>query len=192
MFEVSAATQVFIATLAIAVVFGIVAARSHFCVMGAVSDWVNMGDRCRLRSWLLAMATATLGFTLLEWAGLIDTREMRIDYRSAQFAWTRFLIGGLLFGIGMTLASGCSSKNLVRLGGGNLKSLIVLFAVAALALAMMRGDLYGLLFHGWMRHLPGYHRHFNIGSRVYLSSRLHGARQRPDREGATLFNGARE
>lgn len=153
MIEINAATQVFTGTLVIAVIFGMSAARSHFCVMGAVADWVSMGDRCRLRSWLLAIATAMLGLTLLQWAGLVDTHDMRIDYRNTQFAWARYVLGGLLFGIGMTLASGCSSKNLVRLGGGNLKSLIVLFAVGLLAVAMTRGELYALLFHGWMRHL---------------------------------------
>jgi uncharacterized membrane protein YedE/YeeE len=31
-------------------------------------------------------------------------------------------VGGILFGFGMTLASGCGSKTLIRLGGASLKS----------------------------------------------------------------------
>ena len=44
-----------------------------------------------------------------------------------------------MFGVGMVLASGCSSKSLVRLGAGNLKSLVVLLAMAVSALGAMRG-----------------------------------------------------
>ena len=55
--------------------------------------------------------------------------------------WLSNLVGGLLFGIGMVLASGCGSKTLVRVGGGNLKSLVVLFVLAVAAYATMRGVL---------------------------------------------------
>ena len=39
----------------------------------------------------------------------------------------------------MVLASGCGSKTLVRIGGGNLKSLVVLFVLALAAFATLRG-----------------------------------------------------
>ena len=38
----------------LAFIFGAVGNKTHFCTMGAVSDWVNMGDTSRLRMWLLA------------------------------------------------------------------------------------------------------------------------------------------
>ena len=53
--------------------------------------------------------------------------------------WLSNLVGGLLFGFGMVLASGCGSKTLVRVGGGNLKSLVVLCVLAVAAYATMRG-----------------------------------------------------
>ncbi|MGA1325882.1 MAG: YeeE/YedE family protein, partial [Rubrivivax sp.] len=37
-------TQVLWAAFAIALVFGAVAQRTHFCTMGAVADIVNIGD----------------------------------------------------------------------------------------------------------------------------------------------------
>ena len=52
-----------------------------------------------------------------------------------------YVVGGFLFGIGMTLASGCGSRNLVRLGGGNLKSLVVLLFLALTAYMTMKGVL---------------------------------------------------
>jgi hypothetical protein len=53
--------------------------------------------------------------------------------------WLSNLIGGLLFGVGMVLASGCGSKTLVRIGGGSLKSLVVFFVLAIAAYATLRG-----------------------------------------------------
>ena len=55
-----------------------------------------------------------------------------------------------MFGIGMTLASGCGNKILIRIGGGNIKSIFVLVIAGLMALLMTRTDFYGLLFHSWM------------------------------------------
>ena len=46
------ATQVLWAAFALAVVFGAITQRTHFCTMGAVSDIVNMGDWARMRMWV--------------------------------------------------------------------------------------------------------------------------------------------
>ena len=55
-----------------------------------------------------------------------------------------------MFGIGMTLASGCGNKILIRIGGGNIKSIFVLVVAGLMALLMTRTDFYGLIFHSWM------------------------------------------
>ena len=52
-------------------VMGAVANKTNFCTMGAVSDWVNMGDTGRLRAWLLAIAVAMLGVVVLEASGKV-------------------------------------------------------------------------------------------------------------------------
>ena len=44
-----------------------------------------------------------------------------------------------MFGFGMVLASGCGSKTLVRLGGGNLKSLVVFVVLGLAAFATLHG-----------------------------------------------------
>jgi uncharacterized membrane protein YedE/YeeE len=105
--------------------------------MGAISDWVVMRDATRLRQWALAVAVAMAGFGLMAWLGWIS--PLNTVYASSQVAWLSALLGGGLFGVGMVLASGCSSKSLVRLAAGNLKSLVVLLAMAVSALAAMRG-----------------------------------------------------
>lgn len=116
---------------------GWVIQRTHFCTMGAISDWVIMRDATRLRQWGLAIAAATLGLGGMTWMGWLSPLDS--IYASPSFPWLSYTIGGLMFGAGMVLASGCPTKNLVRLGTGNLKALVVLLVLAVSALATLRG-----------------------------------------------------
>ncbi|MGH8630697.1 MAG: YeeE/YedE family protein [Burkholderiales bacterium] len=124
---------------ALGLTFGAVAHKTNFCAMGAVSDLVNMGHWNRMRMWLLAIAVAVLGAGALAASGTVDLT--RSFYTGARLTWLSHLVGGLLFGVGMTLASGCGSRNLVRLGGGNLKAFIVVLMLAATAYMTMKGGL---------------------------------------------------
>ncbi|HET7670490.1 MAG TPA: YeeE/YedE family protein [Burkholderiales bacterium] len=124
---------------ALAFVFGAVGNKTHFCTMGAVSDWVNMGDLSRMRMWLLAIAVALLGAAALQAAGLVDYSKS--IYTSPSLTWLSHLVGGFLFGAGMTLGSGCGSKTLIRVGTGNLKSLIVYVFLGIAAYMTLRGLL---------------------------------------------------
>jgi len=121
----------------LAFIFGAVGNKTNFCTMGAVSDWVNMGDTGRLRMWLLAMAVALLGSSALQLAGLVDLAKS--IYPGPNFTWLSYLVGGFLFGVGMTLGSGCGSKTLIRVGAGNLKSLIVYVFLGIAAYMTLRG-----------------------------------------------------
>ena len=121
----------------LAFVFGAVGNKTHFCTMGAVSDWVNMGDTGRLRMWLLAMAVALLGASALHVAGIVDLSKS--IYPSPNFTWLSYIVGGFLFGVGMTLGSGCGSKTLIRVGAGNLKSLVVYIFLGLAAYMTLRG-----------------------------------------------------
>lgn len=130
-------TQVLWATFLLSVFFGAITQRSHFCTMGAVSDIVNMGDWTRMRQWAFAVGVAMIGFGCLVYAGLVD--PSRVIYASTRWIWLSALIGGLLFGFGMVLASGCGSKTLVRIGGGSLKALVVLLVMGLSAFATLKG-----------------------------------------------------
>ena len=123
----------------LAFVFGAVGNRTNFCTMGAVSDWVNMGDLSRMRMWLLAIAVALIGTSALALAGLIDPAKS--IYPGPSFTWLSYIVGGFLFGVGMTLGSGCGSKTLIRIGAGNLKSLIVYVFLGIAAYMTLRGLL---------------------------------------------------
>jgi uncharacterized membrane protein YedE/YeeE len=111
--------------------------KTNFCTMGAVSDWVNMGDTGRLRMWLLAIAVALVGSSALQMAGVVDLSKS--IYPAPRLTWLSHIVGGFLFGVGMTLGSGCGSKTLIRIGAGNLKSLIVYVFLGIAAYMTLRG-----------------------------------------------------
>ncbi len=127
---------------ALAFVFGLVAAKTNFCTMGALSDVVNMGHWGRMRMWILAVAVAVAGTSALSYLGLIDLSKS-VPQRPL-LPWLSLLCGGLAFGVGMTLAGGCANKNLIRLGGGSVRSLVVLVFTAIASYMTLKG-----LFGQW-------------------------------------------
>lgn len=128
-------------SFAISFVLGAISARTQFCTLGAVSDIVNFGDYSRMRMWVLAMAVAIIGAQALYAFGLIDLSKA--FYVRPNVTWFSYLLGGLLFGVGMTLSSGCGSRTLVRIGGGNVKSLVVFVFLGISAYMTMKG-LFGI------------------------------------------------
>ncbi|MHB1076651.1 YeeE/YedE family protein [Thiobacillus sp.] len=154
--DFASAQSIFLwSTFAIALIMGAVVNKTNFCTMGAVSDWVNMSDTGRMRAWILAIAVGVLGVTALEAAGLVNVTGTFPPYRQTNFVWLENVLGGALFGIGMTLASGCGNKTLIRIGGGNLKSVMVLLVIALIAYFMINPfpgsdkTLYSTLFYPW-------------------------------------------
>jgi uncharacterized protein len=129
--------QVLWAAFGLAVVFGAIAQRTHFCTMGAVADIVNMGDWTRMRMWVLAIAVAIIGFNGMVALGWVEAKNS--VYAAPRLMWLSNVLGGLMFGFGMVLASGCGSKTLVRVGGGSLKSLAVFVVLGFAAYATLRG-----------------------------------------------------
>ncbi len=125
------------AVAALAVLFGALAHRTHFCTMGAVSDIVNMDDWTRMRQWVLAIGVAVVGVGCLAYAGQLDLSKT--IYASRRWLWLSAMVGGLMFGFGMVLASGCGSKTLVRIGSGSLKSMVVFLVIGISAFATLRG-----------------------------------------------------
>lgn len=133
----SLSTTVVLWGLGLGTILGFIASKTNFCTMGAVSDVVNMGSWGRMRAWMLAIAVAIIGTNLLSYFGYLDLSKT--IYTGSSFPWLTFLIGGLTFGIGMTLASGCGNKTLLRIGSGNLKSLVVFVFMGFAAIATLKG-----------------------------------------------------
>lgn len=131
------ANTVLVLAFALALFLGWVIQRTHFCTMGALSDWLFMRDASRLRQWALALAVGAGGFAGMTALGWISPEQT--IYALPRFPWLSYVLGGGIFGVGMVLASGCPTKNLVRLGGGSLKALVVLLVMGMSALATLRG-----------------------------------------------------
>jgi hypothetical protein len=176
-FDNFAAAQSFllIAGFVIAFIMGAIVNKTHFCTMGAVSDWVNMEHTGRLRAWGLAIGVALLGVVILEMLGLVNLNSSYPPYRNGQLIWAENLLGGILFGIGMTIAGGCGNKCLVRIGAGNLKSIVVFLIIGVVAYFMLNPfpgsdkTLYSMLFYPWLNPLA-----INMGNSQDLGTVLGG------------------
>jgi hypothetical protein len=135
----AAALAVLWGGLAIGLVLGAVAQASRFCTMGALADWFTYGGSARLMMWVLAVAVAAAGTLGLVGIGWLDaTRSLPW---SSRLLWLSCGVGGLIFGYGMVIASGCPQRSLVRAGAGSLKSLVVLIVAGLSAQMTLRGVL---------------------------------------------------
>ncbi len=134
---VPTSTLVASAALLAGVVFGAVAQRTRFCTMGALADMVFRQDYRRWRAWLLAIAVAMLGTQALHSTGVIDMYQS--IYLRPQVGWLGAVLGGWLFGWGMTLAGGCAQRTLVHVGEGNLRALIAAVTMGIWSYMTLRG-----------------------------------------------------
>jgi uncharacterized protein len=125
--------------LAIGAVFGAITAATNFCTMGALSDIHNFGDTRRFRAWILAAATALLGAQILQAAGIVNLSQSM--YLAPNLNWAGHILGGLMFGFGMVFAGGCASRNLTRLGAGDLRSLVILIVIGLAGYITLGGVL---------------------------------------------------
>ncbi|MGQ0672836.1 MAG: YeeE/YedE family protein [Hyphomicrobium sp.] len=137
--QADSAASLAIGGLVIGFGLGLLLERTGFCIMGGVSDWHSFGDTRRLRAWMLAAASAMAGVALLEAGGLVDLS--RAMYTAPRLNWAGHVTGGLLFGIGMVLGGGCASRNLVRAGSGDLRSLLALMVIGLFAEIALGGLL---------------------------------------------------
>ncbi len=121
------------AGLTIGFAFGFLAQRSRFCLRSAVIEFSRNLVGGKLTVWLFAFASAVITTQALVLLGAFDAADAR--QIAARGSLSGAAIGGALFGVGMILARGCSSRLLVLAAQGNLRSLIsgLVFAVAAQA-----------------------------------------------------------
>lgn len=123
----------FAAAFLVGIAYGVLAQRSHFCTMGALTDFFLFGGTRRLRGWILAAATGVL-LTQLAGLGLPLHAGQTIYGLPPGGDMLNAPLGGLLLGYGMVLAGGCPSRALVRAGTGSLTAALVLVLMTLLAL----------------------------------------------------------
>lgn len=128
-----------LAGLAGGLVLGLSARLGEFCTLGAIETAIWGGDQRRLRLWGLVLAVAILGTQAGAALGLIDlgaTMYHRIAWNPAAS-----VCGGLMFGYGMALAGNCGFGALVRFGGGDLRSLVVVVVMGIFGFIALSGPL---------------------------------------------------
>jgi uncharacterized protein len=118
---------------------GAIVYRTNFCAMGSISDMVSFGDTRRFRAWVLAATTALIGTQMLSQFGVVDLGKSM--YLGTSVNWLGNLVGGALFGFGMVFSGGCATRNLARVGGGDLKASMTLLVLGIAAYVTMTGVL---------------------------------------------------
>ncbi|WP_407492247.1 YeeE/YedE family protein [Pseudooceanicola sp. MF1-13] len=113
------------------ITFGVAAQRSRFCLRAATVEFARgqMGDKVAV--WFLTFSTAVVWVQAAQMLGLMRAEDARM--MAVPGSWSGAIIGGLLFGVGMVLARGCSGRLLVLAATGNLRSVVsgLIFAVVA-------------------------------------------------------------
>jgi len=121
------------------VIFGIAAQRSRFCLRAATIEFARGRMGPSMTVWLLTFSTALFWVQGANLLGMMRVEEARI--MAVPGSWSGAIIGGLVFGVGMVLARGCSGRLLVLAATGNLRAVVsgLVFAVVA-----------QMSLHGWI------------------------------------------
>lgn len=121
------------------VVLGLAARLGRFCTLGAIEDLIYGGDDRRMRMWGIAIGTAILTTFLSAsagWIALEETLYLRAPWHPLAAAG-----GGLIFGYGMAIAGNCGFGALARMGGGDIRSFVIVLVMGLAAYATMSGPL---------------------------------------------------
>jgi uncharacterized protein len=128
-----------LAGLLAGVVLGLSARLGDFCTLGALESALYGDDQRRLRLWGVVLGVAIFGTYLGDSLGFINIGASFYH----QIAWDPMasIVGGLLFGYGMAMAGNCGFGALVRFGGGDLRSLVVVVVMGVFAFVALSGPL---------------------------------------------------
>jgi len=143
-------TSYLLLVLLVSMLFGAFAQSSQFCPVGGLRETINKQGSHRLWGYVAAIAVALIAVNLLEFFNWVDINEVKPNYRSEEFAYGRYILGGFIFGFGMVLSAGCGMRNLVRVGQGSLKALLVVAVMAITAYFMVKTSLYADAFMPWI------------------------------------------
>ncbi len=126
---------------AIGAAAGFAVRHARLCTFGAIEDALMGGDSRRLRVFGLALGIAILGTQALILGGFLDPELT--TYTPPALPLVAIVIGSVMFGIGMAMVGTCGFGSLVRLGTGDLRSLVVVLVLGAAAYATLRGIFAG-------------------------------------------------
>jgi uncharacterized membrane protein YedE/YeeE len=108
--------------LPIGFLFGFFLQKGDLCGSSAFSEALMMKDKRKLLGLWVVIAVAMMGFAALDLLGWAQLNPKPLVYLN-------YLVGGLVFGVGMVLAGGCVSGCLYKTGAGNLNSMAGLLGI---------------------------------------------------------------
>ncbi|MGC8203657.1 YeeE/YedE family protein [Aliiroseovarius sp. PTFE2010] len=118
---------------------GLAARLGRFCTLGAIEDVLYGGSGERLRMWGVAIAVGIIATHALMAAGLVVPADT--VYLSFTVTPLAAVLGGLVFGYGMALAGNCGFGALARLGGGDLRSFVIVLVMGVASFVTISGPL---------------------------------------------------
>ena len=121
------------------IVIGLAARLGDFCTLGAIEMALYGEDQRRLRLWGVVLGTAITATWIGTAAGLID--PLGSFYHHIRWNPLASVLGGLVFGYGMAMAGTCGFGALVRVGGGDLRSLVVVVVMGIAGFVALNGPL---------------------------------------------------
>lgn len=139
MFDLPDIAAVTIVGFVTGTVLGLAARIPRFCTLGAIEDAFYGGNRDRIMMWPMAIGIAVATTALLAdlgWVKVGDTPYLRFE-----FSFAASIVGGLMFGIGMALAGNCGFGALARVGGGDIRSVLIVLVIGIAAYMAAVGPL---------------------------------------------------
>ncbi len=121
------------------VLLGLAARLGRFCTLGAIEDILYGGSTLRMRMWILAIGVAVFGSFSLIGLGLLEAGESY--YLSIRWMPVASILGGLMFGYGMALSGNCGYGAIARLGGGDLRSFVIVLVMGVSTYVVLSGPL---------------------------------------------------
>ena len=124
--------------------FGFVLQKGDLCGSSAFSEVLLMKDWGKIWGLWVCIVTSMAGFAVLELVGWVVLNPKPL-------LWGSFMIGGLVFGVGMVLAGGCVSGCLFKAGTGNLNSIVAILGIALGVSIVEHGPLHSV--NGYLKTL---------------------------------------
>lgn len=125
--------------LAIGAVFAIVVQQFRFCLVAGTSNLLLIKDNRQAMAFATALLVGITGTQLLEIMEVVAIADS--PYRNNTLDWFGAAAGGIIFGIGATLAGGCAARTLVKTMEGSIHSLMALLSFAIVAAIAQFGFL---------------------------------------------------
>lgn len=129
--------------LILGALFGMIAQKRQFCFSGSIKDYMLTKSTMRGASVVMAMIVAIISTSII--ASYYELDFSQTPYYRENINYFVIILGGLMFGVGMMLADGCSNRHLVKFAQGDKNSLISIVFIGIFAFATARGFISGFL-----------------------------------------------